>query len=132
VGANHPHYYTASPTKTASRQGTSQQQKEKKENSGWDNWAPERIRERRCSVGNYEESDSEGEVDNNDQKGRVVENLDGEMQVMRRVFGKWARLAGLKSKVADELKAGEFEVDWTRAIAPRIEGRIVRVDGGPE
>jgi hypothetical protein len=51
------------------------------------------------------------------------------MQILRRAFGKWARIAGVVCKVADELKAGEFEVNWTRAIAPKVEGRIVCVGG---
>ncbi|KAI0184798.1 Metallo-dependent phosphatase-like protein [Xylaria flabelliformis] len=122
VGANHPHYKPRSPTRT--------NQSTPSENGGWDNWKPEKIRERRCSVTNLEESDSESEGETTRRRGRVVEHLDKEIQIMRRVFGKWARLAGIESKVTDELKAGEIEVDWTRAIAPRVEGRIIRVDSG--
>ncbi|TGJ80020.1 hypothetical protein E0Z10_g8746 [Xylaria hypoxylon] len=123
VGANHPHYTPVSPTTRASKPSLSQ-------NSGWDDWKPERIRERRCSTAEpIDESDDESESESAKSKGSVIEHLDYEMQIMRRVFSKWARIAGVDCKVADELKADEFEVDWTRAIAPRVEGRIVQVGG---
>lgn len=48
---------------------------------------------------------------------------------MRRVFAKWARIAKVESRVGEELREGEFDVDWTRAIAPRVEGRIICVGG---
>ncbi|KAI1183048.1 Metallo-dependent phosphatase-like protein [Nemania serpens] len=118
VCVNHPHYL-ACPTAQASRPNSSQN------NSGWDNWKPEMIRDRRASVTHpIDESDSEGEGESE----RAIEDLDHELQTMRRVFRKWARAAGVKCKAADELKADECEVDWTRAIAPRVEGRIIRVD----
>ncbi len=117
VCANHPHYTATSPTARAGRPTPPR-------NSGWDDWKPERIRERRASVAHpIDESDSESE----DEDESAIEHLDHEMQTMRRVFSKWARIAGVECKVADELKADEFEVDWTRAIAPRVEGRIVRI-----
>ncbi|KAK5052156.1 hypothetical protein LTR84_002960 [Exophiala bonariae] len=49
-----------------------------------------------------------------------------ELQIIRRVMRKWWRLAGLKGapKCCDSISEGEFMVDWTRAIAPRLEGRI--------
>lgn len=119
VCANHPHY-SACPTAHASSRPSSSQ------NSGWDNWKPEIIRERRASATHpIDESDSEGEGENES----TIEQLDHELQTMRRVFRKWARAAGVECKLADELKADECEVDWTRAIAPRVEGRIIRVDG---
>ncbi|KAL2419839.1 hypothetical protein ABEF95_006303 [Exophiala dermatitidis] len=49
-----------------------------------------------------------------------------ELQIIRKVIRKWWRLAGLKGqpKCCDSMTDDEFQVDWTRAIAPRIEGRI--------
>ncbi|KAK5634360.1 hypothetical protein RRF57_010074 [Xylaria bambusicola] len=124
VGANHPHY-TASPSSPTAPKPTSSAS----QNGGWEDWKPERIRERRASLAHpIDESDSEDEDDDEQRRENAIENLDAEMQTMRRVFSKWARLAGVECKVGDELRADEFEVDWTRAIAPRIEGRIVRVD----
>ncbi|KAK7753904.1 hypothetical protein SLS62_004001 [Diatrype stigma] len=105
---------------------------------GWDEWTPQRIRERKAEAMPLDESDSEDE-DEGDEKDsdkrreadvrRAIDLIDREMQIMRRVFGKWARLAGVECRVVDDLQEGEFEVDWTKAIAPRLEGRIVCVGG---
>jgi 5'-nucleotidase len=49
--------------------------------------------------------------------------------IMRRVMKKWWRLAGLKGRpgLAD---TEEFNtVHWTKAITPRLEGRIIMVGG---
>ncbi|KAI3326385.1 Metallo-dependent phosphatase [Xylariaceae sp. AK1471] len=127
VGVNHPHYVASPISSTAQTSIPGFPQR-----GGWDQWTPEKIREQRGSVLTpMDESDSEdeGEYEAVKHEGIVIEQMDHEMQVMRRAFGKWARIAGVECKVADELKAGEFEVDWTRAIAPRVEGRIVRVSG---
>ncbi|KAK7182679.1 hypothetical protein DPSP01_009636 [Paraphaeosphaeria sporulosa] len=53
-----------------------------------------------------------------------------ELALLRRAMRKWWRLAGLKSppKCADEVGKEELRVDWTRAIAPRIEGRIKEIN----
>ncbi|KAI1631304.1 flagellar associated protein [Biscogniauxia mediterranea] len=99
--------------------------------SGWENWSPERIRQRKASAMPIDDSDSEeGEEEEEPiQENQDIEEIDREMQIMRRVFTKWARIAGVECKVADDLKMGEFKVDWTKAIAPRVEGRIVCVGG---
>ncbi|KAK4946218.1 hypothetical protein LTR10_014730 [Elasticomyces elasticus] len=49
-----------------------------------------------------------------------------ELRIIQQVMRKWRRLAGLKeqSKCCDSMSEDEFQVDWTRAIAPRLEGRI--------
>jgi hypothetical protein len=77
---------------------------------------------------NEDESDSDSgeELERSRENARV---LDRELAVMRRVFGKWCRLAGVRPNTCDELTEGECEVAWTRAIAPRIEGRIQMVAG---
>ncbi|KAK7894335.1 hypothetical protein LTR67_006096 [Exophiala xenobiotica] len=51
---------------------------------------------------------------------------DRELSIIRKVMRKWRRLAGLKgeSKCCDRMDEEELQVDWTRAIAPRLEGRI--------
>ncbi|KAF2449566.1 5'-nucleotidase-like protein [Karstenula rhodostoma CBS 690.94] len=53
-----------------------------------------------------------------------------ELALLRRATRKWWRLAGLKSapKCADEVGKDELKVDWTSAIAPRIEGRINEIN----
>ena len=57
---------------------------------------------------------------------------DKQVDVIRRVMRKWWRLAGLKGSPVpcDELDGGEFQVNWTKAIAPRLEGRIREVGPG--
>ncbi|KAI1488276.1 flagellar associated protein [Biscogniauxia mediterranea] len=100
--------------------------------SGWENWSPERIRQRKASAMPIDDSDSEEEEKEEEepiQENQDIEEIDREMQIMRRVFTKWARIAGVECQVADDLKMGEFKVDWTKAIAPRVEGRIVCVGG---
>ncbi|KAI0179424.1 Metallo-dependent phosphatase [Hypoxylon sp. FL1284] len=99
----------------------------RKDWSGWDNWTPQKIRERRASLTKKPVDESEDEE--NDDGDDDAETVEREMQIMRRVFARWARVAGVHSRAAEELKDGEFQVDWTRAIAPRIEGRIVCVGG---
>ena len=102
-----------------------------KGNNGWAEWTPTRLRQRRSSVPpmlgpNEDESDSDSgeELERSRENARV---LDRELAVMRRVFGKWCRLAGVRGNTCDELPESECEVAWTRAIAPRVEGRIQMV-----
>ncbi|KAF2400320.1 hypothetical protein EJ06DRAFT_537921 [Trichodelitschia bisporula] len=49
-----------------------------------------------------------------------------ERGLARRVVRKWWRVAGLKGEpgVGEGWGEGEFVVNWTKAIAPRVEGRI--------
>jgi 5'-nucleotidase len=57
-----------------------------------------------------------------------------EKEVVRRVMRKWWRVAGLKNEpnLCDELDVKEFAVNWTKAIAPRLEGRIREIGGKAE
>ncbi|CAI6322068.1 unnamed protein product [Periconia digitata] len=77
-------------------------------------------------------SDSEADPDT-DEEDIVDEELirftGDELAMVRRVMKKWWRLAGLKGtpKCADELGTEELRVDWTKAVAPRVEGRIKEV-----
>ncbi|KAI2606288.1 Metallo-dependent phosphatase [Hypoxylon fragiforme] len=102
--------------------------------SGWDNWTPQKIRERKTRGVPVDESDNEDYADVDVGAAEPtyageIEKIDREIQIMRRVFAKWARVAKVESQVGEELDDGEFEVDWTRAIAPRVEGRIICVGG---
>ncbi|KAI2618249.1 Metallo-dependent phosphatase [Hypoxylon sp. NC1633] len=120
VNANHTHH---APTITSGPASSMMQTNA----LGWDNWTAQKIRERRAAVPS-EESD-------NDERGThhkfvsEIEVIDQEMHTIRRMFAKWARIAKVKSRLSEELKEGEFEVDWTRAIAPKVEGRIICVGG---
>jgi 5'-nucleotidase len=51
---------------------------------------------------------------------------DRRLATVRKVVKKWRRLAGLKNDTAvcDAMGEGEFKISWTKAIAPRLEGRI--------
>ncbi|KAH9907054.1 Metallo-dependent phosphatase [Xylariomycetidae sp. FL2044] len=128
VGATHTHLQPrtgltpVSPTMRTNLAGGSK---------GWDNWSPDKIRARKASAIPVDESDSEDdEVHEREEKEESeIDMIDKEMQIMRKVFGKWAKIAGVETKVGDELKEDECEVDWTKAISPRIEGRIVCVGG---
>ncbi|KAF2642541.1 5'-nucleotidase-like protein [Massarina eburnea CBS 473.64] len=77
-------------------------------------------------------SDSEADPDT-DEEDNVDEGLikfsEREITVLRKAMRKWWRLAGLKGqpKCADELGDEELHVDWTKAIAPRVEGRIKEI-----
>ncbi|EGO58562.1 hypothetical protein NEUTE1DRAFT_128227 [Neurospora tetrasperma FGSC 2508] len=110
--------------------------------SSWKFWTPAKLRERRStvkplkesqtSVGDTSASDSEssgGSRPSSRVSGRDadVKLIDREMRIMRRVARKWCRLAGVQSKACDCLDEGEFDVPWTKAVAPRVEGRIVEV-----
>lgn len=52
-----------------------------------------------------------------------------ELAVMRRVFRFWCRKAGVLATAGEEEEDG-VECDWTRAINPKVEGRISMVGDG--
>ncbi|KAK6070522.1 5'-nucleotidase [Seiridium cupressi] len=122
VSEKHPHFKptpNATPVTPSASKG-----------HDWESWSPKNIRSRRASVmRREEESDSEDDEDVEAEKD--VEAVDKELQIMRRVFGKWSRLAGVDCKAGDELHETDFEIGWTKAIAPKIEGRITQVGGEP-
>ena len=62
--------------------------------------------------------------------GDAEDRMDLEILLMRKFWARWVRKAGVKGSVCDPLKEGEFTVDWTRVIAPCLEGRIKMV-GSP-
>ncbi|KAA8630331.1 hypothetical protein SMACR_07294 [Sordaria macrospora] len=112
--------------------------------SNWTFWTPAKLRERRSTVKPLKESQtsvgdtsasgsSDSESGNSRPSSRVrgkaedVRQIDRELRIMRRVARKWCRLAGVKSQACDCLDEGEFDVPWTKAVAPRVEGRIVEV-----
>jgi hypothetical protein len=78
------------------------------------------------------EMSSSSDEDEDEDDGAVYDDSkpilfsEHELSVLRRVMAKWWRLAGLKGspRCCDVLGAEEFQANWTRAIAPRVEGRI--------
>lgn len=77
---------------------------------------------------NESDTDSEDEAEPR-RANNVVEELERKRVLMRKVMRKWWRLAGLKGqpRCGDPLGEGEFTINWTKAIAPRLEGRIKMV-----
>ncbi|KAH7025879.1 flagellar associated protein [Microdochium trichocladiopsis] len=92
--------------------------------SEWNDWSAKKIRERKAQAQPADDSDSD-----EDDAAKENELIDREMDIVRRVAKKWTRRAGVRCSAVDELQDEEIEVDWTRAIAPRVEGRIVCVAG---
>ncbi|EXJ83858.1 hypothetical protein A1O1_07486 [Capronia coronata CBS 617.96] len=76
--------------------------------------------------------DSEDEGDHRVRNPQHDKN-ERDMQLIRKVVRKWWRLTGLKGqpRCCDKMDDEEFQVDWTRAIAPRLEGRIKITKGAP-
>ncbi|KAL2059750.1 hypothetical protein VTL71DRAFT_10134 [Oculimacula yallundae] len=70
--------------------------------------------------------------DSDDENSREAKNLaavetdeqEHRTQLVKRVTRKWRRLAGLQGTSECCDAAQEFSIDWTKAIAPRLEGRI--------
>lgn len=74
----------------------------------------------------HENVDSEvEEEDDSDEDARDGgDQLDFEILLMRKFWTRWALKTGVKSSICDPLKEGAFSVDWTRCIAPVVDGRI--------
>ncbi|KAK0620658.1 Metallo-dependent phosphatase-like protein [Immersiella caudata] len=91
----------------------------------WAEWTPEKLRQRRVE-GTREEESSESEEEEEEEEGEA-RLVDRELGVMRRVFHKWCRIAGVRGKACDSLTEEEVDCAWTRAIKPVVEGRICMV-----
>jgi 5'-nucleotidase len=95
----------------------------------WAVWTPEKLREMRGNVEPLNESgDEDDDEDSSDGESSEaqaeVRSIDRELEVMRRVFHKWCRLAGVRGEACDSLSVAEIACGWAKAIAPRVEGRI--------
>jgi 5'-nucleotidase len=84
------------------------------------------------------DDDEDPDIDEDEDDGPMYDSRvpiqfsDKQTEMIRRVMKKWWRVAGLKGnpKACDELGNTEFTVNWTKAIAPRLEGRIREVGPG--
>lgn len=92
---------------------------------------PELNRSQSSSVKDKEEgkflddSDDEDHTVESDAPQHEIRDQERRMRIMRRVMNKWRRLSGIPApKSCDSIGVGEFDVEWTHAIAPRVEGRI--------
>ena len=87
----------------------------------------------------HDPEDSEDECDNSlTQTPSAGDRMDRQCMIMRKVLRKWFRLAGLKGHPgisgphADVQEEFQVEMGWTKAISPRVEGRIVIVGEGSD
>ena len=87
----------------------------------------------------HDTDDSEDEGDYSlTQTPSVGDVKDRQLRIMRQVLRKWFRLAGLKGhpgisgSQAPVQEEFHVEMGWTKAISPRVEGRIVVLGSGPE
>lgn len=85
------------------------------------------------ATSNPSPSDSEADPDSDEEDdgaeyddSKPIRFNERELQVLRRVMRKWWRLARLPGhpKLCDTLGEDEFQINWTKAVAPRLEGRI--------
>ena len=98
----------------------------KRKRGGWADFTPTKLRSRRSSlVPVVEDGSSDGDGDGVE----AVEVDDRELSVLRRIFKKWCRLAGVRGRACDDLKDDEVDGLWTKAVAPKVEGRITIVKG---
>ncbi|CAN8101747.1 unnamed protein product [Discula destructiva] len=103
--------------------------------TSWEHFHPAQIRARKCTVGPLREgeTDVEGESQSPprdlDGLGEDADQEERELAAMRRVFRRWCRRAGVHATAADaeDGAGGSVECDWTRAICPKLEGRIKMV-----
>lgn len=100
---------------------------------GWGHFSPKNIRARRSSVGPLAEGDTD--VEKNDTspppEPQSMEDIveedtdeDHELRIMRKAFRKWCRKTGVHAKAGEGLEEHEVDCDWTKPIAPTLEGRI--------
>ncbi|KAI9716604.1 MAG: hypothetical protein M1828_007637 [Chrysothrix sp. TS-e1954] len=68
-----------------------------------------------------------GALDSEDEHAEDEQATERELIIMRRVFRKWWRLTGLQGAPGVGGEEEEFSASWTKAINPKIEGRIVIV-----
>lgn len=110
----------------ATAQEVPQELAEKSEgDKAWSDFLQRRLGLNKTPINDDSDSDSEGEPEDPD----AVDDdaMDFQVLLMRKFWTKWALRAKVKASVCDPLKEGEMSVDWTRTIAPGLEGRIKMV-----
>lgn len=115
---------------------------------GWEHFTPAKIRARRSSVGPLTERETDVDDDSPpthpphppaaaiDAGPLAAKSLSGireddedekELGLLRKFFRRWCHKAGVHAEAGSELEEDEVDCDWTQAIAPKLEGRIVMV-----
>ena len=69
------------------------------------------------------DDDDSGSSDEEDD-GFEPQEMDFEILLMRKFWTRWRNKVGVKCTVSDMVDDADFAVDWTRVIAPVLEGRI--------
>lgn len=72
--------------------------------------------------------EAESETDDDDGADGADEGIDWEVLLMKKYFLRWAKRTGKVSKTCDAMTEDAMDVDWTRVIAPVLEGRITNVE----
>ncbi|KAH7376870.1 flagellar associated protein [Plectosphaerella cucumerina] len=98
------------------------------ESPSWRDWMQKRLGVGLRPPGDDEESGDDEQYQAvkavHDMEAKDLAAIDLELLLMRKFFGRWAKKAGCMSREVDPLEEGDFAVDWTRVIAPVLEGRI--------
>ncbi|CAI4213186.1 unnamed protein product [Parascedosporium putredinis] len=93
------------------------------ETGAWGVWL-----QRRAGFQAKPENDDSGfEDEDEDGDGADDDRLETEVLLMKKFFAKWAAVARVKTSTCDSMGSEEINVDWTRVIAPVLEGRIKRI-----
>jgi 5'-nucleotidase len=87
----------------------------------WTSFLQTRIGLRKAPVN--DDTDSEGD-DEDDEDG---DRMDFDILLMRKFFTRWVKKARLQASACDPTTDPALSVDWTRTIAPVLEGRIKMV-----
>jgi hypothetical protein len=80
-----------------------------------------------ATTGGEEEEEAEqgrGALAGGDATEQDLERMDWELLLIRKFFGRWADKAGVRREVCDAAEAEAESIDWTRVVAPVVEGRI--------
>src|SRR2546430_8021381 len=76
--------------------------------SGWDAWTAQTIRRRQADAAGPVNDNEDGADGGADALAADLAEVDRALSIARRVCAKWCRLAGVSSRLCDELHEGEY------------------------
>lgn len=112
--------FTPIPTPPTLQSGPRRTRDSVPASGAWKEWLA-----RRAGIGIEPEEESEPEDEAVDGEEDKVEF---DVLLMRKYFARWASRAGVKGNACDSMAEDAVEVDWTRVIAPLVEGRITMIE----